>query len=139
MEIIILIAFVIGCIWFYDKSRTKRFDIYAESLNQTLLSWSSKKGIEFSSLRYNLYRDFSMAIRVPGTFIIVGVGKSSNRNSNVGFALEVAPRGGVAAEEILIPSGIALNDRAAELKSKEIGIPMLDILAVAAFEAKTRM
>lgn len=129
MEFLLGVA-VIGAVWIYFSMRSKVKAATAFNAIDWAEKWFTQQGINPASVMFSSYDDPALA-RNAGAVILVGDGKNAAGDS-IGFVVEVMPRRGVVAGEILRPSGVATWHRQASLTAASSGKPLMDVLVAAA-------
>lgn len=129
-------AALVAVLWVFFSVRSKAKAARSFAAFDEAGPWFVKNNISSSSVMFNAYEEPGLA-RNPGATVIVGNGKNSNGES-IGFALEIVSGKGVVASGILVPFGIATQDKTASLQAKVSGQPLLDVLLSMAKNHRTR-
>lgn len=129
---------VVAAIWIYFSMRSKAKAATAFNAIDWAEAWFAQHGISPASVMFTAYDEPGMA-RSPGAIVLVGDGKNAAGDS-IGFVVEVIPRRGVVAGEILTPFGVATWHRQASLTAASSGKPLMEVLvaSAAAHRAKLR-
>lgn len=116
-------------VWPFSSKRSQAKATTSFAALDEAESWFKAQGIDPQSAMFSSYNEQGLA-RVSGSTILVGKGRSAS--GDVGFAIEVTAGRGVVASELIIPPGISSHHKAASMKARAVGRPLLDVLVAMA-------